>query len=112
MSTLGLSQRTSPPALVQTTLRVTLTHVFPPAALGVSFNPRLLLSRLARLAAFAIIILNVRSLPFGWHGTLKCTDHQTCLHPVLSQTVLAGVKVEMVRLVRAHAHAVPLIDYT
>jgi hypothetical protein len=117
MSTLNLSQRTSPSVLVhalQNTLRVTLTHAFPAAALGVSLRPRLLLSRLAQLAAYAIIILNLRSLPFGWHGTLNCTDHKknNFFTPCLSQVVLAGVKVEMARLVRADAHAVPLIDHT
>jgi hypothetical protein len=66
MSSSNLSQRNSPSALVHTvqnTLRLSLTYASPAAGLSLRLLPRL-----AKLAAYILIILNVRSLPFGWHS--------------------------------------------
>ena len=68
MSTLSLSRRTSPSALIHTlqnALRLTLTYASPVAALSPGLR---VLPHLAKLAAYILIILNIRSLPFGWHS--------------------------------------------
>lgn len=48
---------------VQNTLRLTLAHASPAAAFGLRVLPRL-----AKLIAYLLLILNFRSLPFGWHS--------------------------------------------
>ena len=49
----------------QNTLRLTLAYASPAAALSLRLLPRL-----AKIIAYLVVILNVRSLPFGWHSML------------------------------------------
>ena len=49
----------------QNTLRLTLAYASPAAALSLRLLPRL-----AKIIAYLVLILNVRSLPFGWHSML------------------------------------------
>jgi hypothetical protein len=61
----NLSQRTIPPFLsTVATLRIAKAYASPALALSLRILPRL-----AKLLAYLLIILNVRSFPFGWHGT-------------------------------------------
>jgi hypothetical protein len=48
---------------VQTTLRLTLAYASPAAAFSLRVLPRL-----AKLITYLLLILNFRSLPFGWHS--------------------------------------------
>jgi len=50
---------------LQTTLRLTVAYASPAAALSLRLLPRF-----AKVLAYLLIILNVRSLPFGWHINL------------------------------------------
>lgn len=59
MSTRNLSLVLS----VHNTLRLTLAYASPAAALSLRLLPRL-----AKIIAYLVLILNFRSLPFGWHS--------------------------------------------
>lgn len=49
----------------QNTLRLTLAYASPAAALSLRLLPRI-----AKIIAYLVLILNFRSLPFGWHSML------------------------------------------
>ena len=49
----------------QNTLRLALAYASPAAALSLRLLPRL-----AKVIAYLLLILNFRSLPFGWHSML------------------------------------------
>src|SRR6266850_2349807 len=61
---------------VQNTLRLTLAHASPAAAFSLRVLPRL-----AKLIAYLLLILNFRSLPFGWHSrfilVLSCSQRSS-----------------------------------
>jgi hypothetical protein len=73
MSAVNIFKRTSSSALariLQDSLSLTVKLSFP------------LLPRLAKIAAYILVILNLRSLPFGWHS-MSLVYHLSCSHTLL-----------------------------
>lgn len=93
----------------QNTLRITLAYASPAAALTLRLLPRL-----AKIIAYLVLILNVRSLPFGWHSMLIAHILVTrflffFVFPPNSHRILASHQDQMARMVCPHAYSLPLL---
>ena len=91
---------------VQNTLRLTLAYASPAAARSLRLLPGLV-----RVIAYLLLILNFRSLPFGWHGrpVLAFSCNTTLISLYRSHLILAGHQGEMACMVCPHAHALPFL---
>ena len=91
----------------QNTLRLTLAYASPAAALSLRLLPRL-----AKVIAYLLLILNFRSLPFGWHSMLIACILATrflFFSPPDSHSILASHQGKVARVVCPHAHPLPLL---
>jgi hypothetical protein len=98
---------------IPSTLRLAKAYASPAFALSLRILPRL-----AKLVAYLLIILNVRSLPFGWHSKLChpaypfffTTERLFFFVFTPSSLVLARRQDKMARVVCSHSYLLPFLS--